>query len=416
MRRDRQTGMNAQSMSPQATHQRDAGAAQRPAPEDYYRLDETLSEAERAIRDRVRAFADREVLPIINDYWERAEFPFELVPKLAELGIAGTSIEGYGCPGMSRLGAGIVARELARADGSLNTFFGVHSGLAMGAIGLLGSDEQKPRWLPAMARLEKIGAFGLTEPEHGSDSVSLETSARRTGDEYVLNGAKRWIGNASIADVTVIWARDEQGDVGGYLVQKGTAGFDPATVITGKIGKRAVWQAEITLSEVRVPLESKLAHANTFKDANRVLNQTRSGAAWECLGHAVASLEVAVAYAKQRSQFGRPIAGFQLVQGKLATMVAETTAMALICFRLAELQENDALSGPMVSMAKLHNVRRAKLVCSEARDILGGNGLLLEHHVARHLTDLEIVDTYEGTDSIQSLIVGRDLTGISAFT
>ncbi len=388
----------------------------RAVPEDYFRLDETLSEAERAIRDRVRAFADHEVLPIINDYWERAEFPFELVPKLAGLGIAGTSIEGYGCPGMSWLGAGIVARELARADGSLNTFFGVHSGLAMGAIGLLGSEQQKSRWLPPMARLEKIGAFGLTEPDHGSDSVSLETSARRSGEEYVLDGAKRWIGNASIADVTVIWARDEHGDVGGYLVAKGTEGYDPSTVITGKIGKRAVWQAEITLTEVRVPLENKLAHANTFKDANRVLNQTRSGAAWECLGHATASLEAAVAYAKRRSQFGRPIAGFQLVQGKLATMVAETTAMALVCFRLAQLQQDDALSGPMVSMAKLHNVRRAKLVCSEARDILGGNGLLLEYHVARHLTDLEIVDTYEGTDSIQSLIVGRDVTGISAFT
>jgi glutaryl-CoA dehydrogenase len=395
---------------------RDAGTDPPSRSEDYYLLDEGLSEPERAIRDRVRGFADREVLPIINDYWERAEFPFELVPKLAELGVAGTTIEGHGCPAMSRLGAGIVARELARADGSVNTFFGVHSGLAMGAIDLLGSQEQKARWLPPMAKLEQLGAFGLTEPEHGSDSVSLETTASRIGDQYVLNGAKRWIGNASIADVTVIWARNDEGDVGGYLVPKGTAGFDPATVITGKIGKRAVWQAEISLNDVRIPLANKLAHANTFKDANRVLNQTRSGAAWECVGHAVACLEAALAYAKQRSQFGRPIAGFQLVQGKLATMLAETTAMQLVCFRLAQLQETDAMTGPMASLAKLHNVRKAKLVCSEARDILGGNGLLLEYHIARHLTDLEIVDTYEGTDSIQSLIVGRDLTGISAFT
>ena len=384
--------------------------------EDYYLLDETLSDEERAIRDRVRAFGDREVLPIINEYWERAEFPFELVPKLAELGIAGTTIEGHGCPGMSHLGAGVVARELARADGSVNTFFGVHSGLAMGTIDLLGSEEQKARWLPPMAKLEKIGAFGLTEPHHGSDSVSLETTAERVGDEYVLNGAKRWIGNASIADVVVIWARDEDGDVGGYLVQKGTPGFDPSTVITGKIGKRAVWQAEISLADVRVPAENKLAHANTFNDANRVLNQTRGGAAWECVGHAVACLEAAVAYASERSQFGQPIAGFQLVQGKLATMLAETTAMQLYCFRLAQLQEAGAMTGPMASLAKLHNVRQAKLVCSEARDILGGNGLLLDYHVARHLTDMEIVDTYEGTDTIQSLIVGRDLTGISAFT
>ena len=357
---------------------------------DYLRLDDTLSDEERELRDRVRAFGDDEVLPIINGYWERAEFPFELVGKLAELGIAGTVISGHGCPGMSARGAGVVARELARADGSINTFFGVHSGLAMGAIDLLGSEEQKARWLPPMAKLEAIGAFALTEPEHGSDSVSLETSAVRHGDEYVLNGAKRWIGNASIADVTIVWARDGNGD--------------------------AVWQAEIALRDVRVPQGNKLAHANSFKDAARVLTRTRGGAAWECVGHAVACLEAAASYAKSRSQFGRPIAGFQLVQSKLATMVAETSAMQLFCFRLAELQEADEMTAPMASLAKLHNVRKAKLVCSEARDILGGNGLLLDYHIARHLTDMEIVDTYEGTDSIQSLIVGRDLTGISAFT
>ena len=382
---------------------------------DCYLLDETLSDRERTIRDRLRSFADHEVLPIINDYWERAEFPFELVPKLAELGIAGTTIEGYGCPGMSRLAAGIVSRELARADGSLNTFFGVHSGLAMGAINLLGSEEQKARWLPPMAKLEKIGAFGLTEPEHGSDSVSLETTARRVGDTHLLSGAKRWIGNASIADVTVIWARGEDGEVGGYLVQKGTPGFDPSKVITGKIAKRAVWQTEISLNEVAVPIEDRLAHANSFKDTAKVLSQTRGGAAWECVGHAIAALETAISYAQQRSQFGKPIAAFQLVQGRLATMVAETTAMQLVCFRLAQLQEQGAMTGPMASLAKLHNVRKAKLVCSEARDILGGNGLLLDYHVARHLTDLEVVDTYEGTDAMQSLLLGRDVTGISAF-
>jgi glutaryl-CoA dehydrogenase len=384
--------------------------------EDYYLLDETLGEEERAIRDRVRAFADREVLPIINDYWDKAQFPFELVPKLAALGVAGTTIEGYGCPAMSRLGAGLVARELARADGSVNTFFGVHSGLAMGTIDMLGSETQRREWLPPMARLEKIGAFGLTEPEHGSDSVSLETTARLDGGEYVLNGAKRWIGNASIADVTIIWARNDDGDVGAYLVPKDAPGFDATTVIPGKIGKRAVWQAEIALSDVRIPVDHKLEHANTFDDATRVLNQTRGGAAWECVGHAMACMEAAVSYAKERCQFGRPIADFQLVQAKLATMQAATTAMQLVCFRLAELQESGDMTGAMASLAKLHNVRNAKLVCSEARDILGGNGLLLEYHVARHLTDLEVVDTYEGTDTIQSLIVGRDLTGVSAFS
>ncbi|HXD63216.1 MAG TPA: acyl-CoA dehydrogenase family protein [Solirubrobacteraceae bacterium] len=383
---------------------------------DYYRLDEQLTDDELAIRDRVRAFGENEVLPVINDYWERAEFPFELVPKLAELGVAGTTIDGYGCPGMSRLAAGIVSRELARADGSLNTFFGVHSGLAMGTINLLGSDEQRSRWLPPMARLELIGAFALTEPQHGSDSVSLETEARRDGDSYILNGAKRWIGNASFADLVIVWARDADGDVGAYVVEKGTPGFDPSTVIGGKIGKRAVWQAEIALTDVRVPAENKLADARTFEDATRVLDLTRGGAAWECVGHAMAGVEAAVAYAGERTQFGQPIAGFQLVQAKLATMVAETTAMQLICLQLVRLQEDDAATGAMASLAKLHNARKAKLVCSEARDIMGGNGLLLEYHVARHLTDLEIVETYEGTDSVQSLILGRDLTGLSAFT
>jgi glutaryl-CoA dehydrogenase len=383
---------------------------------DYYLLDEQLSDEERAIRDRVRAFGEQEVLPVINDYWERAEFPFDLVPKLAELNVAGTAIEGYGCPGMSRLAAGIVSRELARADGSLNTFFGVHSGLAMGTIALLGSEEQKTRWLPPMARLELIGAFALTEPHHGSDSVSLETEARRDGDGYVLNGQKRWIGNASFADLVIVWARDEEGDVGAFVVEKGAPGFDASSVIEGKIGKRAVWQAEIALSDVRIPTDNKLAHARTFDDATRVLDQTRSGAAWECVGHAMAGMEAAVAYAAEREQFGQPIGAFQLVQAKLATMVAEATAMQLICFRVAELQERDALTGPMASLAKLHNARKAKLICGEARDIMGGNGLLLEYHVARHLTDLEVVETYEGTDSVQSLILGRDLTGLSAFT
>ena len=383
---------------------------------DYYLLDDELTDEERAIRDRVRAFGEQEVLPVINDYWERAEFPFELVPKLAALNVAGTTIDGHGCPGMSRLASGIVSRELARTDGSINTFFGVHSGLAMGSIDLLGSEEQKARWLGPMARLELIGAFALTEPEHGSDSVSLETEARRDGDAYVLNGDKRWIGNASFADLVIVWARDEEGDVGAYVVEKGTPGFDASTVITGKIGKRAVWQAEIALRDVRVPAENRLAEARTFDDATRVLDQTRGGAAWECVGHAMAGLEAAVAYAAERTQFGQPIAGFQLVQAKLATMVAETTAMQLICLRLAQLQDRGAMTGPMASLAKLHNARMAKLVCSEARDIMGGNGLLLEYHVARHLTDLEIVETYEGTDSVQSLILGRDVTGVSAFT
>jgi glutaryl-CoA dehydrogenase len=387
---------------------------------DYYLLEEMLSDEERAIRDKVRAFTDREVIPIINDYWDRAEFPFEIIPKLAELNVAGFTIEGYGCPGMSRRAAGLVALELSRGDGSVNTFLGVHSGLTMGAIAMLGSEEQKERWLPPMARLEKVGAFALTEPNHGSDSVGLEASARRDGDEWVINGEKRWIGNATFADLVILWARDvEDGRVKGFVMEKNDDGSYPegyeTELITGKMGKRAVWQPDITLTDVRVPAENRLEGANSFKDVNKVLTATRGGAAWECVGHAVACYEAALTYAKERVQFGNPIAGFQLIQNKLANMLAETTAMQLICFRMADLQQQGVLTGPMASLAKMYNAKKAKDVCSEARDILGGNGILIEYHVARHMTDMEIVHTYEGTDTIQSLIIGRDVTGISAF-
>jgi glutaryl-CoA dehydrogenase len=387
---------------------------------DYYLLDELLTPEARDVRDRVRTFVDTELLPVINDYWDRADFPFELVPKIAKLGIIGTTIDGYGCPGLSRLAAGMVSREMSRGDGSINTFIGVQSGLAMGTIGLLGSEEQKQRWLPAMATLDKIGAFALTEPDHGSDSVRLETTARRDGAHYVLNGAKRWIGNAGFADVVVVWARDVQDErVKAFVVEKEPDGTHPdgytAELITGKIGKRAVWQPDVTLRDVRVSADNKLADANSFRDASRVLTATRGGAAWESLGHAVAAYEIALDYARERVQFGKPIASFQLVQHKLAGMLAEVTAMELYCVRMAELQEQGRWTGPMASLAKMHHARKARQVCLDARDILGGNGLLLDHHVARHLTDMEVVHTYEGTDSIQSLIVGRDITGISAF-
>ena len=321
---------------------------------------------------------------------------------------------------MSRRAAGLVALELSRGDGSINTFLGVHSGLTMGAIAILGSEEQKERWLPPMARLEKVVAFALTEPNHGSDSVALEASARREGGEWVINGEKRWIGNATFADLVIVWARDvEDGRVKGFVVEKNEDGSYPegyeTELITGKMGKRAVWQPDITLTDVRVPAENKLEGANSFKDVNKVLTATRGGAAWECVGHAIACYEAALTYAKEREQFGKHIAGFQIIQNKLANMLAETTAMQLICFRMAELQQQGALTGPMASLAKMYNAKKAKDVCSDARDILGGNGILLGYHVARHMTDMEIVHTYEGTDTIQSLIIGRDVTGISAF-
>src|SRR6266540_7432820 len=305
-------------------------------PLDFYRIDDLLTERELQVRDRVRSFCDKQVLPIINDYWERAEFPFELVPKLAELGLAGGSIQGYGCPGLSEVATGLVAMELARADGSVCTFFGVHSGLAMQSVALLGSEEQKQRWLPAMARLDKIGAFALTEPRHGSDAVALETRARRDGDHYVLDGAKRWIGNGSIADLVIVWARDDAGKVGGFVVEKGTPGLR-ASVMTGKTAKRAVWQAEITLDRVRVPADNRLAGSNGFAATAKVLTATRSGVAWEATGHAMAAYEAALAYAKERVQLGGPIASFQLVQARLSRMLAEVTSMQLVCLRLAQL-------------------------------------------------------------------------------
>src|SRR5438270_13603415 len=234
-----------------------------PTAPDFYEFEDLLEPDELEIRNRIRAFGEKEILPRINDYWERAEFPFELVPKIAELGIAGGTIEGYGCPGMSAVSAGLVAAELARADGSIGTFNGVHSFLAMQSIAMLGSEEQRERWLPSMARLETIGAFGLTEPRHGSDAVALETSARKDGDSYVLDGQKKWIGNGSIADYVIIWARGEDGAVGGYVVEKGTPGF-AATVMTGKTALRAVWQAEIRLDGVRVPADNRLAECRSF--------------------------------------------------------------------------------------------------------------------------------------------------------
>jgi glutaryl-CoA dehydrogenase len=375
---------------------------------DFYALEELLAPDEVEIRDRVRDFCAREVTPVINDYWERAEFPHPLVPKIAELGIAGGTVKGYGS-------AGLVAAEWARADGSLGTFYGVHSFLAMQSIAMLGSEEQRQRWLPAMARLETIGAFGLTEPQHGSDAVALETRARRDGDEYVLTGAKKWIGNGTIADLVLIWARDEEGDVGGYVVPQGSTGWT-ATRMTGKTALRAVWQAEITLDEVRVPAENRLANCRSFKDVSQVLDRTRYTVAWRALGIAEAAYELALAHTLRREQFGQPIAGYQLVQDKLARMLAEITSMQLLCWRLSTLADRGRMTAAMASMAKMNNAKKARQVIADARDLFGGDGILLEHHIARHHADIEAIYTFEGTDHVQALIVGREITGISAIT
>ncbi len=382
---------------------------------DYFFLDDLLTEEERYVRDRVRSFCDKDVIPIINDYWEREEFPFELLPKIAALNIAGTTLEGYGCPKMSATAAGLVSRELARGDGGLTTFFAVHSGVAMTSIATLGSEEQKERWLPPMARMEKIGAFGLTEPQHGSDAGLLETTARREVDEYVIDGEKRWIGNASFADVTVIWAREENDKLAAFLVEKGTPGLK-ATVMTGKASQRTVLNTNLKLDGVRVAAENRLANSRGFGDAVQVLMPTRHNVAWEAVGHAVAAYEVALTYAKERVQFGKSIASFQLIQDKLAKMLADITAMQSLCFRLSQLRAEGRMTIAMASLAKMHNAKRAYQVVAEARDILGGNGVLLEYHVARHLADMQAVYTYDGTDTMLALIVGRDITGHQTFS
>jgi glutaryl-CoA dehydrogenase len=382
---------------------------------DHLLVREQLSDEQWDYFMRTRRFVDDEVLPVINDYWERAKLPWPLFVRLAELGLIGEDLQGYGCPGMSQLACGLVHMELHRGDGSLGTFLGVQSGLAMRAIHVLGSESQRERWLPAMARLDATGAFALTEPEHGSDSVALETRARRVGDEYVLDGVKRWIGNGSIADVVVVWARDDADEaVKAFLVERGTPGFRAAP-IEGKGAARAIWQADISLEGARIPVENLLPGATSFKDAGRVLVTTRTTCAWAALGHAVAAYDAAVTYCGRREQFGRPLASFQIVQERLVRMLADVTAMQLYCMQLARLADAGHLSDTIAGLAKLHNTRKARGVIAEARDLLGGNGILLEHHVIRHLTDIEVIHTYEGTETIQALIVGRDITGHSAF-
>jgi glutaryl-CoA dehydrogenase len=387
---------------------------------DYYDVDEYLNDDDRALIARVRGFVDTQVTPVINEYWEKADFPYQLLPALAELGIVGTAVKGYGAPGLTRLQTGLVAMELSRGDGSVNTLNAVQSGLVIGTINLLGSDEQKQRWLPDLIALRKLGAFALTEPDHGSDSVALETTATLVGDEYLITGSKRWIGLGHVADVVVIWARDTaDGKVKAFVMER-PGGVSPegyhAEAIAGKMAKRAIQQAQIDMVDVRVPAQNRLAKSTSFRDVSAVLNTTRSTVAWESLGHALAAYEIAVRFAHERHQFGKPIASFQLVQHKLAKMLADLTAMQLMCFRAAALQDQGRLTNEKASLAKMFTAEKSRALCREARDMLGGNGILLENHVARHLTDMEVVHTYEGTDSIQSLIIGRDITGIPAFS
>lgn len=383
---------------------------------DFYDYDLKLSQEHREIQMKVRNFMEDEVEPIANKYWNKAEFPFEIIPKLAELNICGVAYEGYGCPGLPFVMEGIIAEEIARVDVSISTFFGVHSGLAMGSIYLCGSEEQKQEWLPKMQKLEAIGAFGLTEPNVGSAvSGGMETTCRLEGDTWVLNGQKKWIGNATFADVTIIWARDEvTKKVKGFLVKKGTPGFTTEKM-EDKMALRTVQNAIITLKDCKIPEKDRLQKANSFRDTARVLRMTRAGVAWQAVGCARGAYESALKYCKKREQFGKPIAKFQLVQDHLVEMLSNLTAMKAMVYRLSELQDQGLLTDEHASLAKVFCTMRTRDVVSRAREVMGGNGILLEHDVARFVADAEAIYSYEGTKEINSLIVGRAITGYSAF-
>ena len=382
---------------------------------DFYDLEALLDDDDRALLHRVRAFMDEQVEPVINDYWTRGKFPLELIPGLAELGIAGNPYTGYGCPGRSSLTDGMIAMELSRGDPSMATFMGVHGGLAMGTVYLCGSEEQKERWLPPMARMELIGAFGLTEPEAGSDVArGLTTTARRDGDGWVLDGHKKWIGNASFADLIIIWARDEETDrVLGFVVEKDTPGFT-AVDLEDKIALRAVQNALITLEDVRVPEENRLQEAHSFRETANVLRMTRAGVAWSAVGCSRGAYEHALRYAMNRTQFDKPIVEFQMVQDLLVKMLGNITASAAMCARLSQLQGEGRMADEHASMAKAFCTVRMRESVGWARELMGGNGILLENHVGRFVADAEAIYSYEGTREVNTLIVGRAVTGASA--
>lgn len=379
---------------------------------DFYLSESLLTDAERAIRDRVRDFAETHLRPVARDAWERGEFAASLIPKLVELDVAGGMVDGYGCPGLGSVGFGLALQELARVDSSFATFFTVHGGLVPSTIASCGSEEQKQRWLPGLARCELIGAFALTEPDHGSDASNLDTTATRDGDDYLLNGRKRWIGNSMICDLAIVWAKAEDG-VAPFIVETPNPGFRP-TAISGKLVQRAVQQADIVLENCRVPACNRLPLTG-FRGAATVLARGRANVAWAALGEAIACYEIALNYAKSRQQFGKPIASFQLIQSKLVDMLGEITKSQLLLIQLARLSDRGEMTPGMAALAKASTTRIARDIASSARAILGGNGILLENDVIRHLCDLEALYTYEGTYEVNTLLVGREITGLSAF-
>ncbi|STY68276.1 acyl-CoA dehydrogenase family protein [Micrococcus luteus] len=382
---------------------------------DYLDAFGEATEEDRAHWDRARAYG-REVLERIDGHWDRAEYPLDLVARAGELDLLTDGLEVPGHAVMSPLAAGLVAMEISRADGSMAAAAAVQGGLVLRALVHCASPEQKERYLEPVARGTLPGGFALTEPLHGSDSVSLETSARPDGaGGWVLNGAKKWIGNGAAGGITIVWARDtKDGQVKGFVVEQSTPGYE-AEVITGKGALRAIHQAEITLTDVRVGDDARLPNVTTFKDAARVLVATRVNVGWSALGHATAMFEAALAYARQREQFGKPLGAHQMVQERLAQMLDEVTAMQARCVAVARLQAAGRLRDEQASLLKYACTRGARRVAQIARDMLGGNGILLEHRVMRHFADVEALHTYEGTESVQALILGRDLTGMSAF-
>ncbi len=385
-------------------------------PVDFVNAGRQLSDEEKQVRDQTREFVDREVIPTAAEYWDKAQFPFDLLPGLGELGIMGATLgPEYGCAGWNNVAYGLAIAELARGSGSLATFLHVQSGLAMTAIHELGSEEQKQKWLPAMARCEKIGCFGLTEPDAGSDPGSLATSAVEGDGGYILNGEKKWIGNGSFADVAVIWARTGDGRVSCFLVEGDNPGYH-ADVLARKGSQRAVWQTHITLKDCHVSEDARLPGAKGLGSTLSILTHSRYGVGWDGLGQAMDCYETALAYTKEREQFGSPIASYQLIQGKLVEMLNEVSLSQLFAIHTGRLKDAGELDPATVSMFKMNNVAKARRIAALARDILGGNGILLDYRVMEHMADIEGVYSYEGTNDVNALIVGQAITGHRAFS
>src|SRR5881296_4035860 len=384
---------------------------------DFYEVTETLNAEELALLKQVRAFMKDKVAPVITKYWAEDAFPFELLPEFRELGVGGLGMQGYGCRGGSIRLFGFAQMEMARVDPSFATFFGVHAGLAMGSIYLGGSEEQKQKWLPPMARLEKIGCFGLTEPLVGSGTGGgLTTTAKREGDTWVLNGQKKWIGNAPWCDVSIIWARDvADNQVKGFIVEnKTTPGFS-VDKIENKVALKVVQNGHITLNDCRVPEANRLQADKSFRDTAHVLRMTRYAVGWMSTGCAMGAYEAALKYSQERLQFGKPIGSFQLIQDLLARMIENITASQCLLVRQAQLFDEGKLSDAHAALSKAFCTSKCRETVAWAREILGGNGIVADYKVARFFNDCEALYTYEGTFQMQNLIVGKAVTGFSAF-